>query len=267
MVGAPRIRYLGWSGFLLAWPDLAIAIDPHWSTWDPRPDPPWELPRLQRILVSHCHHDHVGDVGRLMDLHPGARLSADPEILAWAGARWDLARRTDALVAERPVDLAGLTVTALEGTHVGEGMGPQARSFARYVRRRPRSALKLASAALLDRRPRRVWSLLVEHAGTSVLHAAETLHRGTDLPRWRVQAARSHPDALLLGVEPGEEEAALGAAAEAGAARVFAFPPHLPTRRHFRLDPGGQAIDWAAVERRAVRLSDGEWLDLGRTPR
>lgn len=257
-----RVRYLGWSGFLLQAEGLNLAIDPHWSSWDPSPTPPWDLPPLDRILVSHGHHDHMGDVGRLMELHPQARLAAGPRLVDWAEGQWRIRGRTDRLTPEQPTSLGPARVTPWRGVHVGEGFAPQARSFARYIRRRPRSALKLVAAALVDRRPRSIWSLRVEVSGRTIVHASETLHRDTDRALWSRQARGSGPDLLLVGVEPGEEVAAVAAARPVEAERVCAFSPHLRTRRHFGLDPGSTAVKWEIVEQLGTRLFEEDLLTL-----
>jgi L-ascorbate metabolism protein UlaG (beta-lactamase superfamily) len=261
--GAVRVRYLGWSGFLVESEAVRIAVDPHWSSWDPSPEPPWELPPLDLLLVSHGHRDHIGDVGRLMELHPGARLAAGRELIDWAEAEWPIAGRTDRLPDDGAVRLGDVEVTAWGGVHVGEGFGPQARAFAHYIRRRPRSALRLVKAAVLDRRPARIDSLLLRVDGRSILHASETLHRGTERRRWRRQVEGCAPDLLLLGVEPKEERAALAAGREVQAIRTCAFSPHLRTRRHFGMDPGATMVDWAAVEADgASRLWEGDEILL-----
>ncbi len=256
------LRYLGWSGFLLEADGLHVVIDPHWSSWDPSPRPPWELPPLHRILVSHGHHDHIGDVGRLMELHPEARLAAGPGLIRWAEEQWPIAGRTDTLRPEQPTALGPITVTPWQGVHVGEGLAPQARSFLRYIRRRPRSALKLVAQALTDRRPSEIWTLRVEVGDRVIVHASETLHRDTDRARWSRQARGDGPDLLLVGVEPGEEAAAVAAARPVEAERVLAFSPHLRTRRHFGLDPGSTAVRWPIVEQVADRLFEDDQVTL-----
>ncbi len=68
------------------------------------------------VAVTHAHADHF-DPDRLAALHarnPNAVLCALPEVIARAGERWSA---TVAMEAGRHLDLPGLTVRAVGGTH------------------------------------------------------------------------------------------------------------------------------------------------------
>lgn len=236
------VTYLGWSGFLLDG-GARIAIDPHWSSWTrPGELPPWDLTPLEGIVLSHGHPDHCGDVPALMKLHPHAWLAVGAGLRSW-GQSLGIGDRLVVLGEEVPRTLGEVRLTLLPGTHVGEGVLPQALSFAKYLVKRPGSALQLARESVAAPGGA-AHAVVVELPEGTVVHAAETLHRETDRSLWRRQVGGRSVDVLLLGVEPGEERSAARAALEVDAGRVLAFSPHERQRQHFGV---GRPVRWDRV--------------------
>ncbi len=242
-----NISYLGWSGFLLEGGDVRIAIDPHWSSWtSPGELPPWDLTPLDGIVLSHGHGDHAGDVPELLRLHPKAWLAVGPGLQGWA-SELGIGDRLHVLPLEIESEVEGVKLLLLPGEHVGEGMLAQGRKLVRYGLRRPISALELAKHAFEGERggTHAVYVKLPDDS--TVLHAAEVLHRHTPAALWRRQVEGLEPQTLLLGVEPGEERAAATLATAVNAGTIRTFSPHAVTRAHFGLR--GDSVRWEDVER------------------
>lgn len=238
--------YLGWSGFLLDDGETRIAIDPHWSSWtSPGELPPWDLTPLNGIVLSHGHGDHAGDVPELMRLHPKAWLAVGPGLRAWA-SELGLADRVHILPLEIETEIEGVKLLLLPGEHVGEGLLAQGRKLARYGLRRPISALELARQAFEGERGGTHAVHVQMPDGSTVLHAAEVLHRHTPAALWRRQVEGLEPQVLLLGVEPGEERAAATLATAVNAGSIRTFSPHAITRAHFGVR--GDKVRWEDVE-------------------
>ena len=88
--------------------------------------------------------------------------------------------------------------------------------------------------------------------GARIIHAAETLHRKTDLKAWRRAVGPRAVDLLLLGVEPGEERAALTAARAIEARDILCFSPHANTRAHLGVAEH-QRVDWSVLAAAGVQ--------------
>jgi len=76
---------------------------------------PAELGRLDAILLSHGHHDHL-DLPSLRGLDPSAPVLAPPDA---AGALRRARRPVRALVPGEEVEVAGVTVRAVRADHDG----------------------------------------------------------------------------------------------------------------------------------------------------
>ncbi|GEM_PF-2396473 len=248
--------YLGWSGFLITGGDTRVAVDPHWSSWTgPGALPPWDLSPLDGIVLSHGHGDHSADVPSLLTLHPRAWLAVSPGLADWA-RELGIGDRLRVVRPRATVDMGeGVELRLVPGVHVGEGVSPQVVRALQYGLRHPMDALHLVKEAFTgpDGGVHSVFLRMPD--GRTYLHAAETLHRGTDPGRWREEVAGASVDVLLLGVEPGEERAAalLGAAVDAG--EVVTFSPHAEQRAHFGLgdleDVRWERVDVRIESRRA----------------
>lgn len=73
------------------------------------------LTGLDAILITHKHPDHVDPehVGALLAANPDARVLVEPQVLDAV----DLAGRGEGLAADASIQLGGLKVSAVGGTH------------------------------------------------------------------------------------------------------------------------------------------------------
>ena len=80
-----NLTWLGHSAFHLGIDGTDLLIDPFW-TGNPTFPAGYEdrLTKVDFILVSHAHGDHIGDAGRLA-IKYGATVVAQPEICAYLG--------------------------------------------------------------------------------------------------------------------------------------------------------------------------------------
>lgn len=256
-----RIQALGWSGFLLEEAGCRVAIDPQFSLWrDPGCLPPWDLHPLDLVVCSHGHADHAGDLPTLLRLHPRARFVASSPLAHRARTEWGLGDRAIAWAPREAVQIGGAEVLLIPGPHVGSARHlEQLATFLRRLGRRPRSALRLLRSHLQGEDGGGVHAIYVRMpGGASVLHAAETLHRGTDPEAFLRDGGSLALDTLLVGLEPGEECAALRLGALTRATTRIAFTPHAETRRHFGFDEARHGVD-----REAVRLAGYAWMEAG----
>ena len=82
-----QLTWLGHSAFHLETSTQSILIDPFW-TGNPKFPQGYEqrVARVDTIVVTHGHEDHLGDTARLAKQH-GATLVAQFEICAWLGGQ------------------------------------------------------------------------------------------------------------------------------------------------------------------------------------
>ncbi|MFA5938470.1 MAG: MBL fold metallo-hydrolase [Sinimarinibacterium sp.] len=170
--------WFGTTAVLLRAGDDALMIDPFFT----RPPGLWPLLRnaeiapdqalierwlkkagvtqLQAVLVSHSHYDHALDAGVVARL-TGAKLigsSSTASIGRGAGLAED---RILVAAPEQPISLGPFTVRFIESRHAGATGGAPTGDI---------TAPLIPPAHYLDYRQGGTWSILVEHAGGTVLH-------------------------------------------------------------------------------------------------
>lgn len=230
-------RYLGWSGFLLEDGDRRVAIDPHWTGFEPSGSlPTFDLTPLTGMVLSHGHPDHVADAPTLLRLHPKSWAVGDVKVAAWLRAR--VPEAADRVFTAHPNERIvrdGIEITLRPGVHVGDSGLGQLRKLLHYARRAPFATARLLKATHDSPKTAGVYSIELKLSdGFRVLHAAETVHR--DAPRNDPSTVIPDLDLFLLGVEPGEEDACRKEMARAASKQTLLFSPHAATRKVFRDD-------------------------------
>ena len=110
-----KITWLGHSAFHFGIDGLDLLIDPFWSGNGKFPAGfEHSLAKVDAILVSHAHEDHMGDAGRLAGKY-GATIVAQHEICQYFG-RSGLAR-FESMNTGGAVALGGCTIAMVPAFH------------------------------------------------------------------------------------------------------------------------------------------------------
>jgi L-ascorbate metabolism protein UlaG (beta-lactamase superfamily) len=115
MSGSVDLTYLGQSTFLFTTPEgRTVLVDP-WTASNPLcPEPARDLPEVDLILVTHGHHDHLGDLFSVV-AKGSPRVVAVVELGKWLGARG--VRRVQTMNLGGIVELAGVTIAMTPAAH------------------------------------------------------------------------------------------------------------------------------------------------------
>lgn len=123
-----RVTYVGHATLLLHFGDVCVLTDPNFDDklgyFLPRVTPPGveiaELPRIDAILLTHAHADHLS-FRSLRELAVGIPVYAPPAIARWLQREGISAAR--AIASGESVRVGSLTITAASARHVGARYG------------------------------------------------------------------------------------------------------------------------------------------------
>jgi L-ascorbate metabolism protein UlaG (beta-lactamase superfamily) len=84
----PKFTYLGHASVRCDLPDSRVLLIDPWVNQNPAcPKAARELPRLDAILISHGHFDHMGDAVELAQRYQPEAVVANYEICQWLGGK------------------------------------------------------------------------------------------------------------------------------------------------------------------------------------
>lgn len=241
MASPPEVRYLGWSGVVLAGAGGVVAVDPFGEAagWN-------ALPEGDTVIcLTHGHPEHCGSARALLaDAEPGrlaaTHLVSSPPVTRHVAR--DRALGTEnvhAVSAGQDLGVGSLQVSTFAWAHLPllppESLRAKA-DYAASLLRHPVAAARIGIAgARLPMRAPNLGFHVTFADGCTVLDYAEGLHRLTDPAEVAAVAERLWAQMLLFAVEPEDVEAIPGWLEVLRPQEAVLYEAHRPWRELFGL--------------------------------
>lgn len=78
-----KIQYLGQNCFLFTYNEITILCDPFYNYKKAESGFDISAQKIDYILITHAHGDHIADVGEVLQHYPEATIIGQPEICAY----------------------------------------------------------------------------------------------------------------------------------------------------------------------------------------
>lgn len=236
-----RLRHLGGSGLLVAWPDAALAVDP---------PTPVDLP----TVITWTERERVAGA------RGGGPVAAAPEVLRWLGV-------TGVSLGEAVVPFAGLRVVSRPYPPIPYATPPEAvRKTLSALRSPVRAAGRLAFLA--TRPPSAPRVVRVDHPAGRVVLLGQALHRFLPASALGALAAWAGRAALVVAGTDYDDEVATGTMLGAFDARARVIADLTgPVRRALDLPVRPLAVALAAAPPGTLTLEAGGAVETADDPR
>ena len=78
-----KIKYLGQNCFLFTYKNINILTDPFYNFGKEISHFDISAQKIDYVLITHAHEDHIADVKEVIKTHPGANVVGQPEICGY----------------------------------------------------------------------------------------------------------------------------------------------------------------------------------------